>query len=97
MNNAIRYFVGWLSKGQRSASSSGQQGGGGNALLDQSSTFSSGVAVSGGSAQTQTTVEEELKAKYESVKRSRTLIDFGDMIPLALTLLRRDSGMPKEP
>ena len=49
------------------------------------------MVVRGGPARK--TVEEELKAKYESVKRSRTLIDFDDMIPLALTLLRRDSAV----
>ena len=35
-------------------------------------------------------MEEELKILYEREKRGKTLVDFDDLIPLALKLLRRD-------
>ena len=95
LNNAIRYFVAWLRKSaaQSPVGDASQAAGGGAFMQNEVDSFG-GQCRSGGGDQfgggSSVSAEQQLKEAYEREKRRRVLIDFDDLIPMTLTLLKRD-------
>jgi hypothetical protein len=101
LQNAVRYFVAWLRKS--SSTSPGRDAGsvhdctsesmllhGGSAATP---TFASGRHAHAGEEKEVGSTEQELKQAYEREKRKRNSVDFDDLLPLTLSLLRRDSSV----
>jgi superfamily I DNA/RNA helicase len=89
---AIAYFLAWLRKSAQSRTTSGGQGllGEDDDDMHEAGCRRKNFTKGNGAGQLKMSVEEELKAKYEAEKKRRNLVDFDDMVPCALTLLRRD-------